>query len=78
VYYDILHSYMGYRTCYYRCFMVGYASHIPVGQTHRLAIARHSRASSVDGFSGHRGSTAYQCEDFAQIPLLNQLRHSTS
>ena len=20
VYYDILHSYMGYRTCYYRCF----------------------------------------------------------
>jgi Xaa-Pro aminopeptidase len=27
VYYDILHSYMGYRTCYYRCFTVGYASH---------------------------------------------------
>src|SRR6202167_1146415 len=26
VYYDILHSYMGYRTCYYRCFTVGYAS----------------------------------------------------
>ncbi len=26
VYYDILHSYMGYRTCYYRCFCVGYAS----------------------------------------------------
>jgi Xaa-Pro aminopeptidase len=25
VYYDILHSYMGYRTCYYRCFTVGYA-----------------------------------------------------
>src|SRR6266849_255524 len=24
-YYDILHSYMGYRTCYYRCFTVGYA-----------------------------------------------------
>ena len=27
MYYDILHSYMGYRTCYYRCFTVGYASH---------------------------------------------------
>jgi Xaa-Pro aminopeptidase len=27
VYYDILHSYMGYRTCYYRTFTVGYASH---------------------------------------------------
>jgi len=27
VYYDILHSFMGYRTCYYRCFTVGYASH---------------------------------------------------
>jgi len=26
VYYDILHSYMGYRTCYYRCFTIGYAS----------------------------------------------------
>src|SRR6266446_4271421 len=26
-YYDILHSYMGYRTCYYRCFTIGYASH---------------------------------------------------
>jgi Xaa-Pro aminopeptidase len=25
IYYDILHSYMGYRTCYYRCFTVGYA-----------------------------------------------------
>ncbi len=27
VYYDILHSYMGYRTCYYRCFTIGYAPH---------------------------------------------------
>src|SRR5260221_4313714 len=27
VYYDILHSYMGYRTCYYRCFTIAYASH---------------------------------------------------
>jgi Xaa-Pro aminopeptidase len=27
VYYDVLHSYMGYRTCYYRCFSVGSASH---------------------------------------------------
>src|SRR5438128_11866953 len=27
VYYDVLHSYMGYRTCYYRCFTIGYASH---------------------------------------------------
>src|SRR3974390_679213 len=27
VYYDILHSYMGYRTCYYRCFTIGYGSH---------------------------------------------------
>jgi Xaa-Pro aminopeptidase len=26
VYYDILHSYMGYRTCYYRCFMINYGS----------------------------------------------------
>ena len=31
VYYDILHSYMGYRTCYYRCF------------THRLRVARDDR-----------------------------------
>jgi len=30
VYYDILHSYMGYRTCYYRCFTIGYASHAMV------------------------------------------------
>jgi Xaa-Pro aminopeptidase len=30
VYYDILHSYMGYRTCYYRCFSIGYASHAMV------------------------------------------------
>jgi len=27
VYYDILHSYMGYRTCYYRSFAISYASH---------------------------------------------------
>lgn len=27
VYYDILQSYMGYRTCYYRCFTIGYASY---------------------------------------------------
>ena len=26
VFYDILHSYMGYRTCYYRCFAIGSAS----------------------------------------------------
>ena len=26
VYYDILQSYMGYRTCYYRCFTIGYGS----------------------------------------------------
>ena len=31
VYYDILHSYMGYRTCYYRCFAIGYG------------LARHGR-----------------------------------
>src|SRR3974390_2614637 len=30
VYYDILHSYMGYRTCYYRTFSVGCASHAMV------------------------------------------------
>ncbi len=30
VYYDILHSYMGYRTCYYRCFTIGYATHAMV------------------------------------------------
>jgi Xaa-Pro aminopeptidase len=30
VYYDILHSYMGYRTCYYRCFSIGYASRVMV------------------------------------------------
>src|SRR3974390_970882 len=27
VYYDILHSYMGYRTCYYRTFVIGSAPH---------------------------------------------------
>src|ERR1700689_2224144 len=27
VYYDILHSFMGYRTCYYRTFSIGYGSH---------------------------------------------------
>ena len=27
VYYDILQSYMGYRTCYYRTFTIGYASY---------------------------------------------------
>src|SRR6267142_2348375 len=27
VYYDILHSNLCYRTCYYRCFTIGYASH---------------------------------------------------
>jgi Xaa-Pro aminopeptidase len=30
VYFDILHSYMGYRTCYYRTFVVGSASHAQV------------------------------------------------
>src|SRR5438309_7122955 len=30
VYFDILHSYMGYRTCYYRSFCVGSASHAMV------------------------------------------------
>jgi Xaa-Pro aminopeptidase len=30
VYYDILQSYMGYRTCYYRCFSIGYGSHAMV------------------------------------------------
>jgi Xaa-Pro aminopeptidase len=30
VYYDILHSYMGYRTCYYRTFAIGSASHAMV------------------------------------------------
>ncbi len=30
VYYDILHSYMGYRTCYYRTFSIGYGSHAMV------------------------------------------------
>jgi Xaa-Pro aminopeptidase len=30
VYYDILHSYMGYRTCYYRTFTIGYAPHAMV------------------------------------------------
>jgi Xaa-Pro aminopeptidase len=30
VYYDILHSYMGYRTCYYRTFAVGSASQAQV------------------------------------------------
>ena len=27
VYYDILHSYIGYRTCYYRCFAINFATH---------------------------------------------------
>src|SRR5437660_7102171 len=35
VYYDVLHSYMGYRTCYYRCFTVGYASHAMVDAYNR-------------------------------------------
>lgn len=30
VYFDILHSYMGYRTCYYRTFVVGSGSHAQV------------------------------------------------
>jgi len=30
VYYDILHSYMGYRTCYYRTFSIGYAPRVMV------------------------------------------------
>jgi Xaa-Pro aminopeptidase len=30
VYYDVLQSYMGYRTCYYRTFTIGYASHAMV------------------------------------------------
>src|SRR5450759_4538975 len=30
VYYYILHSYRGYRTCYYRCFTIGYGSHAMV------------------------------------------------
>lgn len=30
VYYDILQSYMGYRTCYYRTFTIGYSSHAMV------------------------------------------------
>ena len=30
VYYDILQSYMGYRTCYYRCFAIGFGSHAMV------------------------------------------------
>ncbi|HLA06668.1 MAG TPA: Xaa-Pro peptidase family protein [Anaerolineales bacterium] len=30
VYYDILQSYMGYRTCYYRTFTIGYASYAMV------------------------------------------------
>jgi Xaa-Pro aminopeptidase len=30
VYFDILHSYMGYRTCYYRCFQIDYGSHAMV------------------------------------------------
>jgi len=29
-YFDILHSYMGYRTCYYRSFVVGSASHAQI------------------------------------------------
>jgi len=29
-YFDILHSYMGYRTCYYRTFVVGSASHAQI------------------------------------------------
>ncbi len=30
IYFDILQSYMGYRTCYYRTFMVNYGSHAMV------------------------------------------------
>src|SRR5580658_3271285 len=40
VYYDILHSYMGYRTCYYRCFAIGFGAHAlvrPGRQTREIA-----------------------------------------
>jgi len=37
VYYDILHSYMGYRTCYYRCFTIGYASRAMIDATNAAA-----------------------------------------
>jgi Xaa-Pro aminopeptidase len=30
VYYDVLQSYMGYRTCYYRTFTIGFATHAMV------------------------------------------------
>src|ERR1044071_4983819 len=40
VFYDILHSYMGYRTCYYRCFAIG-SPPAPPGA--RRPRSRHSR-----------------------------------
>ena len=49
VFYDILHSYMGYRTCYYRCFAIGSASraHGRCLQTLPRLSGRRDRADSA-------------------------------
>ena len=65
VFYDILHSYMGYRTCYYRCFAISSASHQLVDAYKRCrdyldAVDRVDSSGPLDGGSrvgvaeGHR------------------------
>ena len=47
-FFDIIHSFMGYRTCYYRTFNVGGVS--PASSTHTSAAASGStRRSSSSG-----------------------------
>ncbi len=50
VYFDILHSYMGYRTCYYRSFSIGYASHCAGGRLQ--ALPRLSGCGDRSGAAG--------------------------
>ncbi len=57
VFYDILHSYMGYRTCYYRCFAISSASHAAGGRLQALPrlprrVDRADSSRPLDGRSG--------------------------
>jgi len=56
VYYDILHSYMGYRTCYYRCFAISYASHALVDAYKRCREYLDAAISLVRPGRNHRGN----------------------
>src|SRR5215469_771324 len=68
VYYDILHSYMGYRTCYYRCFTIGYASHAMVDAYKRcrdyldaaIELVRPGRTTGEFGFPDEEAAFALQ------------------